>query len=228
MGPKEQNMATKKFLKSLQSLFEDDGWTVLPLDPSPAAVLYFKTLTDDFQLTLGIMESSHTRRYTGSFYLSKSFTWSYCSHDFPPEAYSRGGKFLHCDEKIELLEPRYRKAGMIDAWWHDYSEAGIAEFCRAVKLAAPRFVDQPGLAQRVAQSKLVRDHMELTSRVRELVRSDSVDHSPPRLTKMNPNVSGEWYAATAQVLSGHPVRDNPNGIRFVAEDAWFLETLGSS
>jgi hypothetical protein len=190
--------------------------------PSGASGLLYKRL-GELVLTLGIEISElHEQRFTGSFYLSRTFTWALVFRDFPPEAYARVGSFLLERERNQLLTEEFCEPGVEDAWWIGFTEDAARSFTEAIRNAEPRFVSQEGLREAVLSSEGPERQARLVDRAlvesaRHDRRPQSLEHQPKRYPKKVPE---KWFWASELALSASGAIPNEKTVVRLAVDAW--------
>ncbi|HEX7829390.1 MAG TPA: hypothetical protein VF787_07020 [Thermoanaerobaculia bacterium] len=172
---------------------------------------FYRWVSHDLVLSLGIESSSRYKgRFTGSFYLSRSFTWAYLPSWFPRDAYGRVGHFLRPDERELLLPSEFRRPGVVDAWWWA-EEDDINKFAQAVRLGGPRFVETPGLVEKISSNEGIQRHVALLDAVADRAGAAVVA----------PDVPTNWLDAARDVLS-KSVGPSPKAtlVQLIATDAW--------
>ena len=112
--------------------------------PQAPLLLCTKRLTSWFCLLVWSFLADYSDRFSGSFYLSKTYDWAYIVRGFPMEGFQRVGHFLSADERVELLDSEFCIPGVVDAWWIGYSNKSILRFASAVATGEPRFLGQDG------------------------------------------------------------------------------------
>jgi hypothetical protein len=165
-------------------------------------------------LTLGLESSvRYKERFTGSYYLSRSFIWGYIVPAFPQQAFVRVGHLLTPEERGRLLVPRSAAPGVKDAWWLDYSSASVASFLSAVSTTLPRIRGDATLRRHVEECAALAQHMAVVQRAERLV-----DRTVPLEGKKPP--SQFLFAARASVHDANAPHRTDAYLRLVAKDAW--------
>ena len=132
-------LSTKRLVKAIAAVLTE--YREAPGKTLGAVALFYKPF-EDLVLSLGIETSKrYVDRFTGSFYLSRSFSWAYMPPWFPRKAYARIGHFLSAEERSQLLEKEFTGHGVVDAWWIA-DEEGVRHFSKAVAVAEKRFLAQ--------------------------------------------------------------------------------------
>ena len=197
--------------------------------PVSGALAVFYKRVDQLILTLGLEASAHYEaRFTGSFYLSRSFEWAYVVRGFPTAAYRRIGHFLTADERAEMLEPEFCEVGVVDAWWTGFTPERVSVFVRAVELAEPRFRAQSGLREAVLECEGLRRHRQMLDEVVHLVETGSAPEGGIFQPKQFPkDVPRDWFYGAELVLRRHrPESVNPKYVSLLALDAWRVAVHG--
>jgi len=204
------------------------GYERVPGPISGAAAVFYK-VHGDLVLTFGLQFSTrYEDRFTGSFYLSRSFEWGYVPDGFPHEAYQRIGRFLTKEERILLLPSFFSQPGVVDAWWIGFDVATVTSFIEAIRLTEPRFLRQPGLIDAVSRCEAISRHVSLLHATAAMARGlkerpPGLRHQPQRYSTVT---EPQWYWAAELVLQQQrPSSAEPGFVRLVALDAWRVDTL---
>lgn len=211
-------LSKSKLVSAISS--ELPGYVLLPAPSSGAAALFSK-FVDDLVLTLGIERSTrYEGRFTGSFYLSRSCSWSYVPGWLPKLAYSRIGHFLDEEARQILLEPEFAKPGVHDAWWWA-DQKGVQNFGVAIGVGEHPFVSQAGLAEQLRTSKPLDEY------VRKL--DSIIEHARAKGLTLQAS-SKEWLRVAEDILAATTDREalKPNFVKLLAADAQRLHLLRSS
>jgi len=191
---------------------------------TPAQGLYIKSIGNGLYLSLGLTISRyHESMFTASFYLSKTTTWALVGNDIPKGSYERIGRFLTRDERIKLLGKEYSTPGVTDAWWNAEYENEVAYFLETVRIAEPRFIEQPGLIDEIKRSSFVNELALLSYLVIKEIKIGSnineFDYHfvPP---KSIDNIPLEWFKAAERVITNEKAILNLNTVKRLAADAW--------
>ena len=217
----------RQLLRSLLKRLQEQGYQSVPGPMSGAAAAFYKPV-DQLFLTLGIQFSTrYTDRFTGAFYLSRSFEWAYVPEGFPEEAYQRIGRFLTPEERARLLTPFFAQAGVVDAWWVGFEESTVTAFIEAVKVTEPRFLRQSGLREAVLACDSLRRHRDLLEEVSQTARTltgppPELVHQPGSYVKA---AGPQWYWAAEVVLRHRAQKVNRGSVGMVALDAWRVDQL---
>src|SRR5262245_39039477 len=105
----EVAISRRRVLAEIDRGLAEGGFQGVPGPAAPAGALFYKRV-DDLVLTFGL--EFHTIRpeaYTGSFYLSRTFTWSTTFAGLPKAAFQRVGPFLPSEERAGLLADEFAK-----------------------------------------------------------------------------------------------------------------------
>lgn len=221
-------MRKQQLLTTLSIGLQNRGLAPVPGSCPGAASVHFKRL-NGLVLLFGVELSRHYEdRYTGAFYLSKSFHWGYVLPGFPSEAYRRIGHFLFVEERKKFLEEEFQLPGVVDAWWIGFSQRTCDLFLEAFDLAIPRFLSQPRLFERVSVCPEVQNHIGMINQVSALVPSLSKEpsdctHQPTKRIKA---IGLEWYWAAEIVLRNvEPELISEKYVELLAVDAWRNDKL---
>jgi hypothetical protein len=220
----DATLSLMKATQHIDGLLTKEGWGIVPLTEAPATRLYYRRV-DGLVLLMALETSRRDRtRFTGSFYLGRSFTWSYAVDDFPRDAYRRIGHFIQGTERADLGLPQAANEA-VEAWWTGFSEENLDGLARAIAVGFPRFLSQTEIADRVLQSRVLSEHARLLASVQRAVAEQRGIDEPPGV-KHDGAVPLSWYRAASQVARDEGnVWHNKDGVKFIAEDAWCCERL---
>jgi hypothetical protein len=180
-------------------------------------------------LLFGLEFSCHyDERFTGSFYLSRSFHWGYMLRTFPREAFRRIGDFLTTNERGRLLAKEFQAPGVVDAWWINFSEKNCVSLIEAFDLTVERFLAQPDLLYKVQSCKELQDYMEMANATiraaKTLTQLPSQCTNQPTKPKMNIGLNWYW-AAELVLLTNKPALVSKDYVQLLAVDSWRLDHL---
>lgn len=221
-------MRKRELLDYLTECLKAVGYSVLV--PSENDVFLFYKLDGLFVLTLGIEFSRHyDERFTGSFFLSKSFEWAYILPNFPRNAYARIGRFLTTDERKLLLEDEFCRQGVIDAWWSSFTREKSDLFIKTVVLAEPRFFAQSDLKKKLSECEDLSNHIRILEKV--IVSSHKLNSKPSGLQYQPASIikavpQSYYYAAEIVLSEIKPEMVCQSYVSLVARDAWRFEQYG--
>lgn len=211
-------MNVSKFKKLLSNELQECGFIKDTLKERYTLGLFYKKI-DELILMLAVeMSAKNKGLFTGSFYLSRTFTWSYTPIGFPHTAYRRVGNFLNVHEREELLGCSYIGAGIVDAWWEGYSEDVLIKFKKAVQLSESRFLDQKDLLI------LVLDCEELmcSQKYSKLITDLAIGYADDEMHALtSEKIDDIYFRAAEEILTKYDSEwVNPDGIKFFVKDAW--------
>lgn len=214
-------MNKRKLIIELQNQLESDNYKKLPLTPKGAGGAFYKFIGSYF-LTLGIEFSSfYEERFTGSFYLSKTFTWSYAPpRYFPTNGYCRVGDFLRKEERLELLSPEFLEKGIIDAWWIGFTPENIQLFIKAVNISEKRFLDQKDLYKGI-------DDSEVINKIIKVVEIFRIENTTFKIKNngTDMNYIFEWVKITVNSNKDFNIWNHKKGIQFLTNEIWLQLSL---
>jgi hypothetical protein len=226
----EVAISRRKVLAEIDRGLAEGGYQIVP-GPAPCGALYYRRL-DDLVLTFGL--EFHTIRpeaFTGSFYLSRSFTWSTSFVGFPKAAFQRVGPFLPTEERAGLLADEFAKPGIVEAWWLGFRRTSAQALPKGVLRAEARFLAQPDLAASVRASEGLAAHVELLQaiipRARALAASEEAPEgllAQPKRPPIDIPPRYNW-AAELTLAELRPDACNPRDVPFFATDAFRVAAL---
>jgi hypothetical protein len=217
-----------RLIKEISAGMSALGYGPVPGPPKPSAGLFYK-LIDDLVLTVGLeLSTRYKDRFTASYYLSRSFHWSYMLRGFPSRAYERVGTLLEPAERMQFLDPYYSRKGVEDTWWIGFNSESINSFLQVIRLTEPRFLGQPGLADEIRNSSELQKYLRMVTEVISVRRT--LKDPPPNLryqpSRYSPTVPREYYWAAESVLVVNvPAPVLPSLTELLAVDSWRIETL---
>ena len=216
-------LTKSKLIKITRNGLKELGYKEVKDTITPAQGLYIKIVEKDFYLTLGLTISRYYHSmFTASFYLSKTTIWALFGGDIPKNSYERVGCFLTKKEKEVLLEDTYSKEGVNDAWWNLENENVLEHFFETVKITEKRFLDQPGLFDKIKNSSLVNELHKLAKMVIEAIDSTNKNEYNYQYIPEKPidDIPMEWFKAAERVISNENDILNINTVKRLAADAW--------
>jgi len=173
----------------------------------------------------------YRERFTGSFFLSKTFEWAYVVPGFPKQAYRRIGGLMNKAERMQLLDNEFQEAGVKDAWWIGFSEASHLAFMEAHDLTISRFLEQPKLFELVRRCKEVDHHFDMVEQ--SIYLAETLKHKPAecRNTPTTPRlgIPLEWFWGAEVVLRKcEPKLVSNKYVELLARDAYRFQSLYST
>lgn len=224
---KDSDLSRSELLAGILKSLLGQGYVQTP-GPNPGAALVMHKHIDQLVLSLGVEFSRHySDRFSGSFYLSRSYDWAYIVRGFPLEGYQRVGHFLSADERVELLDSEFCVPGVVDAWWIGFSDRSILRFVIAVETSEPRFLGQNGLFDRIVSCDGLLAHEELLREVISCVEPEQASSGDSRQRQqITSKIPLAWFKAAESVLCRRrPDAVTKKYIDLVAVGAWRIHQL---
>lgn len=197
------------FYAAISEALAEKGWVRMP-GPSGTSALFAKR-SENLVLSLAFFESDlHEDRITAE--LALAGHTSLLMMGFPGLAHSRCrvGEYLTQGERARLLDDRYNRPGVVDAWWAGRNSDTVAAMVEAIETAAPRFLSRPGLREDIAASQR---HQAYVAKLRAIAAVPLASAS----RKVPPT---EWVEAAYALLAETPPKHRRAAAARQAADAW--------
>jgi len=214
-------MSRREFRRALLlqvgDLLPRTGFTKLLGSPAPFAALYYK-IWKGLAMVLCVEISWHyDDRFTASFGLSRTFTWSFPPKCSPPTGvYERLGHFLTTAERRRILSAGFWGDGIKDAWWIGCKSETLQAFLEAVRLCEPRFLNQPALRDGILACEAISHHAAMVDAIVQRVERNEVN-----LTITRNTIPSAWqHAAEEVVREKRPEYLKQQYVAGLALDAW--------
>jgi hypothetical protein len=213
-------MTKSEFVRDISRGVIRFGFCRSPATAKGTIATFVAPVGDTLVLSLGVESSArYKERFTGSYYLSRSFIWGYVLPGFPKDAYIRVGHLLSSEERAHFLDSQWNAAGVIDAWWSGYSPTSVARFLSAISATMPRITENLKLRKEVEACASLTQHVDIVRHV-----GQSLDEAVPLEGKKPP--SQFLFAARAAINAlSAPYRSRAY-VELVARDAW-LRAIGN-
>ncbi|WP_345952618.1 hypothetical protein [Mucilaginibacter sp. PAMB04168] len=219
-------------LKSTKTGLEELGYRELPDTITPAQGLFIKIIQEQYYLTLGFTISRYyDNLFTASFYISRTTTWGLVGLDIPRQIYKRVGSFLTLEERQQLLKGEYAEQSKGDAWWCSENEGAVTDFIDVVRMAEPRFLNQPSLLLDIDNSQFFKEFAELvketTKAVKIVEKGDDVGYQfiPQKIID---GIPVAWFKAAEKVIQANNLILNVNTVKRLGADAYRQHLLSKT
>ena len=205
-----------KLIKSLKPGMENLGYHWFKDSISGAQGLFAKKVDDCLYLTVGLtIHRYYEDAFTADMYLSKT-TNIYCTWgDIPKDCEERPG-FLMTDE--ELAKYQEDDCLIKDIWWS--CEKSLDDFLDAIRLSAPRMLQNDDLIRRIRSSKDVAKLCTISSMIKQNVGNIPVAEYSFIPEKEIDNIPLEWFKAAEWALRKAGDYVNLNTVKRHASDAY--------
>ncbi|WPU97693.1 hypothetical protein SNE26_16835 [Mucilaginibacter sp. cycad4] len=216
-------LTKNKLIRLTKTGLNSLGYREIPDSTTGAQGLYIKTADVNLFLTVGLTISRYyDSMFTASYYLSKVTCWGAVWGDIPNNSYERVGSFLTKGERDMLLEERYRKEGVKDAWWDGEDDEAIKAFIKTIEITESRFLSQPGLCYDVMNSVEVNELAGLSKATIHSIETNHEDLSSFKFMPPKPidNIPIEWFKAAEKTIIEKGAILNINTVKRLAADAY--------
>lgn len=205
-----------KLIKALKPEMEKLGYHWFKDSISGAQGLFAKKVDDSLYLTVGLtIHRYYDDAFTADLYLSKT-TNIYCTWgDIPKDCEERPG-FLMTDEELA----KYKEDDYLikDIWWS--CEKSLDDFIDAIRLYAPRMLDNEDLIRRIKSSKDVEELWIISSKIKQNVGNIPVTEFSFIPEKEIDNIPLEWFKAAEWTLRESGEYVNLHIVKLHASDAY--------
>jgi len=213
----------KKLIIITKAGIENLGYKEIQDTITVAQGLYIKLIENGLYLSIGLTISRyHDSMFTASFYLSKTTNWATYGGDIPKQSYQRVGHLLTKEERNILLDEKYTKDGINDAWWNAQNQKEVNNFIKTLNITEKRFLNQANLMIDIQNSKDVNELGKLAKMVIHKVDHDNIDKFNYQFIPKKPidNIPIEWFKAAEIVIKSENAVLNINTVKLLAADAY--------
>ena len=200
-------------------------YKLLPKKQRISDMIYSKELDNGMILSLGITKSKiYNHRFTGSYYLAASYTWSMASPIFLPEnVYERIGNYITLSERKNLVDKLFWN--LTDVWWLYNDSKKILNFVEAVRITQRKFISQgQNILPNLLNPNKYLDYKNYISALNEILKNiDILNNDVPNFLN-----DESLYEITKKILAKrNDIRNNKNGISLMSVDAYNCFYLSS-
>lgn len=204
-----------------------DGYFKLP-DLIKTKHVYYKELDNGMILSLAIEESRlYKNKVTCSFYIAASYSYPMASPTFLPErAYQRIGLYLNLKEKKNVINKEYWY--ITDVWWSSDNKDDLLNFIKAIRIAEKNIISESShilLEMKDFKFKDYHIYIKILNKILSILPVGILRYNENQKDYMN-----EIFVNSAKkvVKEENDIRNNKDGILFLAMDVWRCYFLSSN
>lgn len=188
-------------------------------------------------LTIGFtIHRFYDDAFTIDYYLARTTSLALGGGDVPHKNYIRPGELMSEQERLEItVDKRCKDNPLItDMWWNAFDQEGnfdmvsLDSFVKAVRLTEGRVVKQPGIIEKIYESKILEDRYYIVNRIIDVALSENfcicLEFLPNSDKKTLPL---KWFKAAETVLRNEcPIKHiTANNVKSLAGDAFRVYTM---